>query len=63
MPPKEEMMKSTVRNPNLEATPEADTTQKKPFVEPKLTYMTPKLKEHGKVEDVTLQGFFGPFTP
>lgn len=39
---------------------------RKPFEEPKLTYVTPVLKEHGKVEDVTKQsegGFFGTFSP
>ena len=35
----------------------------KPFEEPKLTYLTPKLSERGNVQDVTLQGFFGSFSP
>ncbi len=29
----------------------------------KLEYGKPVLKEHGKVEEVTLQGFFGAFSP
>ena len=36
---------------------------KKPFDEPKLTYLTPKLTERGSVQEVTLQGFFGSFSP
>lgn len=39
------------------------TPERKPFEEPKLTYVPPKLETHGKVEDVTLQGFFGTFSP
>ena len=31
--------------------------------EEKLEYNKPELKEHGDVEDVTLQGFFGTFSP
>ena len=29
----------------------------------KLEYTPPKLQEHGNVEDVTLQTFFGTFSP
>lgn len=29
----------------------------------KLEYVPPKLEEQGKVEEVTLQGFFGSFSP
>ena len=40
---------------------------RKPFEEPRLTYVPPKLRERGKVEDVTQQsdqgGFFGSFSP
>ena len=39
------------------------TEDKKPFEEPKLTYLTPKLTERGNVQEVTLQGFFGSFSP
>ena len=31
--------------------------------EEKQTYSKPVLKEHGNVEDITLQGFFGSFSP
>ena len=40
---------------------EAQTEEKRPFKEPKLTYVTPKLVEHGEVTDLT--GFFGTFYP
>ena len=36
--------------------------QKKPFEEPKLTYIKPKLNKQGKVTQVT-QSFFGSFSP
>ena len=36
---------------------------KKLFEEPKLTYLTPTLTERGTVQEVTLQGFFGSFSP
>ncbi|HEX3035424.1 MAG TPA: hypothetical protein VHT73_09865 [Thermodesulfobacteriota bacterium] len=37
---------------------------KKPFTEPKLTFIEPKLTKHGDVTRVTAQnGFFGGFTP
>ena len=36
---------------------------KKLFDEPKLTYLTPKLTERGNVQERTLQGFFGSFSP
>lgn len=35
---------------------------KKPFEEPKLTYVKPKLNKQGKVAQVT-QSFFGSFSP
>jgi hypothetical protein len=35
---------------------------KKRWQEPKLTFVRPKLTEHGKLEEVTGQ-FFGGFTP
>jgi hypothetical protein len=35
---------------------------KKPFTEPKLTFIEPKLTKHGDATKIT-QGFFGTFTP
>ena len=35
---------------------------KKPWQEPKLAFIEPKLTTHGKLEEVTA-GFFGGFTP
>ena len=38
--------------------------EKKPFVEPKLRFVEPKLTKHGDVNDVTHgNGFLGTFTP
>lgn len=37
--------------------------QPQPQPESKLAYTKPKLKEHGSVQEVTLQGFFGSFSP
>lgn len=34
---------------------------KRPFVEPKLSYVEPELVRHGDMAEVT--GFFGPFSP
>jgi hypothetical protein len=36
---------------------------KRPWVEPKLAFVEPKLTKHGSLEEVTGQGFFGGFTP
>jgi hypothetical protein len=36
---------------------------KKPWQEPKLTFVEPKLTKHGSMEEVTGQSFFGAFTP
>jgi hypothetical protein len=36
---------------------------KKPWQEPKLAYVEPKLTKQGKLEEVTGQGFFGGFSP
>jgi hypothetical protein len=36
---------------------------KKPWEEPKLTFVEPKLTKHGSLEEMTGQGFFGAFTP
>ena len=50
--------KAVNKNANESAAPEVKT-----FEEPKLSYLTPKLSERGNVQDVTLQGFFGSFSP
>ena len=39
----------------------AETEEKRPFIEPKLTFVTPKLVKHGDLVDVT--GFFSTFHP
>jgi hypothetical protein len=39
----------------------APPASKQPFIEPKLTYVAPKLVKHGDVTELT--GFFGPFSP
>ena len=44
-----------------EASSIANTTEKRPFTEPKLTFVTPKLVKHGDLVEVT--GFFGGFSP
>jgi hypothetical protein len=56
------------QNPNLHAKqdsdrrdPNAAPQRKQPFVEPKLTFVEPKLVKQGHFNDLT--GFFGPFTP
>jgi hypothetical protein len=36
---------------------------KKPWEEPKLAFVEPKLTKHGTLEEVTGQGFFSGFTP
>lgn len=40
---------------------EANKGVKKPFTEPKLTWIEPELVPHGTVE--TVAGFFGTFSP
>jgi hypothetical protein len=42
---------------------EADAQLKKPFLEPKLAFIEPKLTKHGDATKITQQGFFGTFTP
>ena len=39
----------------------AETDGKRPFIVPKLTFVTPKLVKHGDLVEVT--GFFGTFSP
>ena len=41
----------------------APTLDKKPWQEPKLAFVEPKLTKHGSLEEVTGQSFFGGFTP
>ncbi|MCB0212139.1 MAG: hypothetical protein KDJ52_22540 [Anaerolineae bacterium] len=40
----------------------AQASEKQPFVEPKLSFIEPKLVKQGKLENVTA-GFFGTFYP
>ena len=40
-----------------------ETETKKPFLEPKLAFIEPKLTKHGDATKITQQGFFGTFTP
>ena len=44
-----------------EATQNLET--KETNVQEQRTYTAPELKEHGSVQDVTLQTFFGSFSP
>jgi hypothetical protein len=46
-----------------EETASSQSVGKKPWQEPKLTFVEPKLTKHGALEEVTGQGFFGGFTP
>jgi hypothetical protein len=41
----------------------SQSVNKKPWQEPKLAFVEPKLTKHGTLEEVTGQGFFGGFTP
>ena len=38
------------------------SADKKPWREPKLTFVEPKLTPHGTLQEVTGQGFFGGFS-
>lgn len=42
---------------------ETESQVKKPFSEPKLSFIEPKLTKHGDATQITQQGFFGTFTP
>jgi hypothetical protein len=48
-------------------TPSAPPTDRKPWEEPKLAFVEPKLTKHGDLEKVTgkrkRNGFFGDFSP
>lgn len=41
----------------------AQNHEAKTDVQEKRAYTAPELKEHGSVQDVTLQTFFGSFSP
>jgi hypothetical protein len=41
----------------------APTLGKKPWQEPKLAFVEPKLTKHGSLEEITGDSFFGGFTP
>jgi hypothetical protein len=41
---------------------ESSAARRRQWQEPKLTFITPKLTRHGKLEEVTGQ-FFGAFSP
>jgi len=40
---------------------ETEAQTKKPFIEPKLGFIEPKLTKHGDATKITQQGFFGTF--
>lgn len=48
-----EQQKNKTSTPNI----------KKPFDEPKLTFVEPRLTKHGDATRITQQGFFGTFVP
>jgi hypothetical protein len=41
----------------------AQSLDKKPWQEPKLVFVEPKLTKHGSLEEITGQSFFSGFTP
>jgi hypothetical protein len=43
-------------------TPPVSPADKKPWEEPKLTFVEPELTKHGKLDKIT-HGFFGTFSP
>jgi hypothetical protein len=43
---------------------ESQTTKKKPFTQPKLTFIYPRLVKHGDAtQNTNAHGFFGAFSP
>ena len=55
--------KSTMKpDHNLHQAGSAVNGEKVPFVEPRLTFIEPKLVKRGDIADVTA-GFFGKFSP
>lgn len=42
---------------------DANHVSKRPFQEPKLTFIEPEVVKHGDATKLTKQGFFGTFTP
>ena len=55
------MEKSDARQQPQNQEKEESSVAKKPFTEPKLTWIEPELVPHGSVE--TVAGFFGSFSP
>jgi hypothetical protein len=51
--------KKTTQGTETSATP--SQPKESEWVEPKLTYLEPKVTEHGELKDVT--GFLGTFSP
>lgn len=49
-------------NQEVNATPQVEETNVRD-VQEKRVYAAPELKEHGSVQEVTLQTFFGSFSP
>jgi hypothetical protein len=63
----ENMLEASVRDRGIQVnaalSAQEDGPQgKRPFVEPKLTFVEPKLVKHGDIVEVT-KAFFGPFYP
>jgi len=55
------MEKEKVKREQEDSTQRVEVTAKKPWHEPKLTFVEPKLTQHGELKEVT--GFFGTFSP
>ena len=61
--PSEEIVKYMKNSKQIQAEKiKSESKEKQPFVEPKLTFVEPKLVKHGDVKDITA-GFFGGFYP
>ena len=52
-----------VKEKQREESSSSQSSGKKPWQEPKLAFVEPKLTKHGALEEVTGQGFLGAFTP
>jgi hypothetical protein len=46
-----------------QTSPGDPTLNKRPWQEPKLTFVEPTLTKHGTLQELTGQGFFGGFSP
>jgi hypothetical protein len=57
----EDIIQRLKKEPQEEGSAALLSGGKKPWQEPKLTFVEPKLTQHGKLEEVT--GFFGGFSP